>query len=180
MSCPQLLKAKNAHSIIMSENPKYLADASLAKLAKWLRLLGYDTIVFPHEAGRAMMDLACAENRIILTRRQDMLERQFSGQLYFVANKYIDSQLKEVISRFSLIIEKQKIFRICLKCNEGLFPAAKEDVRHLVPPYVFANCSEFNRCPRCQSIYWTGTHQYNALQFLEKLSIYPQHRTMDT
>ena len=158
----------------MSGYPKYLTDASLAKLAKWLRLLGYDTVVFSREAGRDLLRRADAEKRIVLTKRQDMVERQFSGELYFVAGKDIGSQLKEVIGKFSLRIEKQKIFQICLTCNKNLFPVPKEDVWNLVPPYVFANCSEYNKCPRCQSIYWTGTHQRNALQFLEKLSISPQ------
>jgi uncharacterized protein len=158
----------------MPENPKYLTDATLAKLAKWLRLLGYDTVVFLREAGREMLNLACAEKRIVLTKRQDMLERQFSGELYLVAGKDIGSQIKEVINEFSLIIEKQKIFRICLTCNERLFPIAKEEARDLVPPYVFANCSEYNKCPHCLRIYWAGTHGRNALQFLEKFSVRPQ------
>ncbi len=131
----------------MSENKKFLTDASLAKLAKWLRLLGYDTIVFPRTAGRDLLNLACTEKRIALTRRRDMLDRQFSGELYFVAGIDIESQLAEVIAKFSLTIDQKKIFRICLKCNERLFPVRKEDVYDLVPSYVFANCSEYNKCP---------------------------------
>jgi uncharacterized protein with PIN domain len=162
------------HPLKRAENPKYLTDGTLAKLAKWLRLLGFDTIIYPREAGREMLNLANSEKRIVLTRRQDMLERQFSGQLYFVTGIDISSQLKEVITKFSLTIEKEKIFSICLKCNDRLFPVKKEDVYDLVPSYVFANCSKYNKCPRCQRIYWTGTHQRNSLQFLEKLSIFPQ------
>ena len=152
----------------MSDDLKYLADATLAKLAKWLRLLGYDTKVFKREAGREMLRLAVAEKRIVLTRRHDLLERQFSGNLYFVTAKETGCQLQEVTAQFSLVIDKQKMFQICLKCNERLFAIAKEEVRDLVPPYVFANCTEYNKCPSCQCIYWAGTHQRNALQFLEK------------
>jgi uncharacterized protein len=158
----------------MSENPKYLTDGTLAKLAKWLRLLGFDTIIYPREAGRKMLNLAYSEKRIVLTRRLDMLERQYSGQLHFVAAIDIGSQIKDVITKFTLTIEKKEMFSICLKCNDRLFPVAKEDVYDLVPLYVFANCSEYNKCPSCLRIYWTGTHQRNALQFLEKLSIFPQ------
>jgi len=57
------------------EKLRFLTDASLARLAKWLRLLGYDTAVFPKEAGRAMLRRADAEARIVLTRRRDMIER---------------------------------------------------------------------------------------------------------
>jgi uncharacterized protein len=164
----------------MSENRKYLTDASLAGLAKWLRLLGFDTIVFPSIVGREMLNLACAEKRIVLTRRQDMLERQFRGELYIVESIDVGNQLKEVITRFSLILDKQKMFRICLQCNEKLFEVAKEEVHDLVPVYVFVTCSEYNKCPSCSRIYWAGTHLRNALQFLEKLSIYPHPKSMDT
>ena len=157
----------------MSEGRKYITDNSLAKLAKWLRLMGYDTTVFPREAGRELLRRADAENRIVLSRRQDLLERQFSGRLYLVKGNGVGSQLREVIADFSLTIEKKKMFQICLRCNEKLIPKAKEAVRDLVPPYVFENCDEYNGCPRCLSIYWAGTHQRNSLQFLEKLSIIP-------
>jgi uncharacterized protein with PIN domain len=157
----------------MSESPKYITDNTLAKLAKWLRLLGYDTAVFPRKAGREMLQLADAEQRIVLSRRQDLLERQFSGRLYLVQGNDVGSQLREVMADFSLTIEKKKMFQICLRCNEKLIPTAKEAVRDLVPPYVFENCDEYDGCPRCLSIYWAGTHQRNSLQFLEKLSIIP-------
>lgn len=58
---------------------KFIVDASLAGLAKWLRLLGYDTVIYPKQAGRPMMSRAQSEARILLTRRRDMMERQFSG-----------------------------------------------------------------------------------------------------
>ena len=157
----------------MSENEKYLTDATLARLAKWLRMLGYDTAVFTRVAGREMLRLADAEQRIVLTRRQDMRQRQFSGILYLVSSKDTGSQLKEVITNFSLKIEKKRMFQICLKCNARLLSIEKEEVRDFVPLYVFANYSEFTWCPHCRSIYWPGTHQRNSLQFLEKLSIVP-------
>jgi uncharacterized protein len=155
----------------MSDDIKFIADGTLARLAKWLRLVGYDTVVYPHTAGRAMLRIADAEKRIVLTRRQDMPERQFSGILYLLTSQDIGGQLSDIIKKFSLKIDKQKMFSICLKCNEKLIGVAKEDVRDLVPPYVFANYNEYNKCPSCQSIYWAGTHQRNAMQFLEKLSI---------
>jgi uncharacterized protein len=157
----------------MLKNKKYLTDATLARLAKWLRLLGYDTVVFTRVAGREMLRLAEAQQRVVLTKRQDMLERQFSGMLYLVSAKDTGSQLQEIMTKFSLEIEKKRMFQICLKCNEELLSMEKEEVRDLVPAYVIANYSEFTRCPHCQSIYWPGTHQRNFLQLLEKLSIVP-------
>jgi uncharacterized protein len=152
----------------MSYNPRFIADATLARLAKWLRLLGYDTAIYSGKAGRPMLRVADNEKRIVLTRRHDMQERQFSGILYLVAGKDIDAQLREVLERFSLSINQHKMFTICLKCNEKLIPMNREEVRDLVPPYVFANCNIYTRCPSCQSIYWAGTHQRNALYSLER------------
>ncbi|MEQ8203703.1 MAG: Mut7-C RNAse domain-containing protein, partial [Smithellaceae bacterium] len=86
----------------MPEDPKYLTDGALSKLAKWLRIIGYDAIVYPREAGRDMLNLAVAEKRIVLTRRRDMLKRQFSGQLYLIQGVNVGSQLKEVIAEFAL------------------------------------------------------------------------------
>jgi hypothetical protein len=152
----------------MSDNPRFIADATLAKLAKWLRLLGYDTIVYPGKAGRPMLRVADVEKRIVLTRRHDMQERQFSGLLYLVAGKDIAVQLSEVLGRFSLSINQREMFSICLKCNEKLIGVAREEVRDLVPPYVLENCNTYTKCPSCQSIYWAGTHQRNVLQSLKK------------
>jgi uncharacterized protein len=151
-----------------SENFKFITDASLAKLAMWLRLLGYDTAVFTRKAGREMLRQADKEGRIALTRRRDMIERQFSGTLFLITDVMVGRQINAVIEKFSLKIDRQKMFGICLKCNEKLNPVEKEEVRDLVPPFVFANCDKYNQCPRCGKIYWMGTHQRNALMFIKK------------
>lgn len=151
-----------------SESPKFITDASLAALAKWLRILGYDTVVFPKEAGRQMLRQAFAEDRIVLTRRQDMTERQFSGVLFIITDMKTGGQLNAVLEKFSLKIDRQKMFGICLGCNQRLVPVRKEEVRDFVPFYVFENCDQYNRCSQCKKIYWMGTHTDNALRFMEK------------
>ena len=150
------------------ENSKFIVDASLGRLAKWMRLLGYDTVVFLKEAGRAILRLAVEENRIVLTRRADMIERQFSGTLFLITDVIVGKQLHAVIENFSLKVDRQKMFTICLECNEKLVDMEKEDVRDLVPPYVFENCSQYHQCPRCRKIYWMGTHPGNALRFMKQ------------
>jgi uncharacterized protein len=161
-------KYQNNINSLLSEDFKFITDASLGRLAKWLRLFGYDTVVFPNQAGRKMLRQADAEGRIVLTRRRDMTQRQFSGHLFLITGVDIASQLNDVISKYSLKINKQKIFGICLKCNEKLYPVVREEVRDLVPPFVFENCTEYNQCPHCHNVYWDGTHQRNALEFMKK------------
>jgi len=97
-----------------------------------------------------------------------MLERQFSGRLYLVTGNDVAAQLREVLERFSTSINPEKMFSLCLKCNEKLINVTKEEVRDLVPPYVWENCSSYTKCQKCQSIYWAGTHQRNSLHSLEK------------
>ncbi len=159
---------KNNFSSPSTEDLKFLTDASLARLAKWLRILGFDTTVYPQEAGRPMLRIADQEKRIVLTRRQDMTERQFAGTLFLITDVVVGKQLKSVIEKFSLKIDRERMFRICLECNEALKPVMREEVRDLVPPYVFENCEQYNRCSRCGKIYWMGTHPRNALRFMER------------
>jgi len=155
----------------MSADPKFITDASLAGLAKWLRLLGYDTVVYEKEAGRPMMRQAQCQARILLTRRRDMMERQFTGRLLLLPEAGVGGQLFFVISKLSLKINKEKMHTLCVRCNEPVLPVEKETIRDQVPQFVLENCSHFNQCKKCRKIYWQGTHQRNALQFLEKNNI---------
>jgi len=152
----------------LSGESKFITDASLVRLAKWLRLLGYDTVVFPSEAGRNLLRQADSEGRIVLTRRRDMAERQFSGTLFLITDMTVGRQLNAVIESFSLNIDRERMFGICMECNQKLQPVTREDVRDVVPRYIFENCDRYNQCPGCKRIYWMGTHPRNALRFMER------------
>ena len=133
-----------------------------------MRLLGYDTVVFPEEAGREMLRLAAAEEQNCSYQKKRYDRAPIFRRLFLITDIDVGNQLNDVIEKFSLKIDRQKMFGICLECNEKLNPVDREDVRDLVPPFVFENCTEYNQCPRCLKIYWTGTHQRNALRFMEK------------
>ena len=151
----------------MTAPPKFITDASLTGLAKWLRLLGYDTVVYSGKAGRPMMRQAQEQNRIVLTRRRDMLKRQFSGEIFLLPAAGTGPQLGFVIRKLSLKINYDNMYRICLICNSKLHPAARGEVYDQVPPFVYENYDRYNRCDRCGKVYWPGTHIRNALRFLK-------------
>jgi len=90
-----------------------------------MRLLGYDTVVYSKEAGREMLRQADAEGRIVLTRRRDMVGRQFSGILFLVTDVIVSKQLKAVIEKYFLKVDREKMFSICLECNRKLHSIEK-------------------------------------------------------
>lgn len=163
-----ILRNRNNIKSPWSGEFRFITDASLAGLARWLRITGYDTTVFDQEAGRNLLRMAEKEGRVVLTRRRDMMDRQFSGTLFLITDIEVGRQLKSVVEKFSLRIEKQKMFGICLECNAKLHPVDREAIRDVVPSYVFENCLKYTQCPHCGKIYWMGTHPRNALRFMEQ------------
>jgi len=148
---------------------KFLADSSLGRLSRWLRILGYDTVYWRGEADRAFLRKAEKEGRAVLTRRKDVLARQHPGIVLFVESDRVEDQLIEILGKLDLKPQPENIFTRCLHCNESLNEASPEEVRSLVPDYVFRTQREFRVCPKCGGVYWPGTHRERAMKTLGKL-----------
>jgi len=137
---------------------KFIADNMLGKLAKYLRMMGYDTVFPPPVSERDLINLSEDENRVILTRNS-MFIRDFKPENYlFIKSQHFSEQLIQVIKKFSLEINTDKFFTLCLICNEHLFRLSKEEVKEKVPENVYLNFKEFRQCPSCSRIYWHGGH----------------------
>ncbi len=147
---------------------KFLTDRSLGRLAKWLRLLGYDTESYPGDADRSFLNRARSEGRVALTRKRSLGKRQFMGEMLILEADLVEDQLREVISHFSLEQQEGHAFSRCLKCNERLVHVDKENVKKRVPAYTFETFGQFMTCPRCGSAYWPGTHKERAEDFIRK------------
>ena len=141
---------------------KFITDANLGKLAKWLRILGYDTVFYAGDADRNFLRKAESEERVVLTRRKDMEGRQFSGQLVMIHSDQVEIQMREVMDKLHILPDSDRLFSICLRCNELLLKVGREDVSGLVPDHVYVGHTEFHMCPRCKRIFWPGTHMDNA------------------
>jgi hypothetical protein len=120
----------------------------VGKLAKWLRMMGYDTLFFNGSDDSAMIAAALAEGRVILTRDTGIVKRRLvtSGKLKAV-----------LIAALKLDIHFRP-FSICLECNRILVERSREEAREWVPPYVFKTQNQYMECPACHRIYWRGTH----------------------
>lgn len=137
---------------------RFLADTMLGKLAKWLRILGYDVLYARDLDDHALLALARAEGRTLLTRDEE-LARRSRGIL--ISSDDWREQLRELSKLIRL--EKERLFSRCLECNTPLEQVKREEVADRVSPYLLASQAEFGRCPRCQRIYWKGTHFASAL-----------------
>ena len=140
------------------EGIKFIADRMLGRLAKWLRILGYDTSYFKGEKRSDLVIWSLREERIILSRDSHLGKRQGFGRL-ILGSDMVEEQLKKVIEYFSLRIDTSKVFTRCVICNRLLEKIPKSDVKDKVPFYVFETQDKFMSCRNCQKIYWQGTHR---------------------
>lgn len=150
---------------------KFIADSNVGKLAKWLRMMGYDTQFFEGSSDSQMVAAALAENRVILTRNTQIMRRRLvtSGQLkaILIQSDEPERQIRQVIDALKLDCQFQP-FSICLECNQPLVERSREQVKDLVPPYVFQTQNQYMECPACHRIYWRGTHWQAMTKNLEK------------
>jgi uncharacterized protein with PIN domain len=145
----------------MDPAPKFIVDNNVGRLAKWLRVLGFDTLFINPIADEDLLEIARREGRIIVTKDTAFLRRRevMDGRLKVVFVRSNDrlGQLREVIAALNLPVA-DRWFSRCLACNAPLKPVAKAEVAHEVPPYVYATQNGFQRCPGCGRVYWPGTH----------------------
>jgi hypothetical protein len=147
-------------------SPKFVADHMLGSLARWLRMMGYDTVYNKELDDQSIVKLARAENRFVLTRDKE-LGKEPGALLIELDN--LDSQLKAVTARYGLKFNDDMIR--CSTCNGELHDLAKEEAKGSVPEGAFTNNDRFWKCSKCGKIYWKGTHWNGIMERLKKLSL---------
>lgn len=152
--------------VLTRSEMKFIADAMLGRLARWLRILGFDTLYYPDIRDSELLKLALREQRCILTRDTHFLKMKNARSICFVyANDPLE-QVKEVLDAFG----RQPGPGRCARCNGILSPVdGKERVKDRVPEYVFLQCSRFLRCLSCGHVYWEGTHLRRFRAMLERV-----------
>lgn len=134
---------------------RFVVDAMLGKLARWLRILGYDTLYYPSIEDHRLIELADKSGRVLLTADRELMKYR-RAEKFLISSDAWREQLREVTSAFPP--PDQGLFSRCLECNSALEEVDRETVRGEVPPHVYEEQREFARCPRCNKVYWWGTH----------------------
>jgi len=150
-----------------SLNLKFIADCHLGKLAKYLRIMGIDTLFFPHIEDDDLIIIANDEDRIIITRDRDLSQRKNAPTL-FLEPTDTKAQLKTLIDYYELK-EHPVPFRRCIVCNTPLQVIEKEKIIDRLPEKVKKYFDYFEYCPTCDRIYWQGDHYKHMMEFLEEV-----------
>lgn len=144
--------------IAKPEKLLFLADVNLGKLAKLLRLAGFDTAYRNDASDSHLIEQMQEEHRILLTRDRKLLMRNAVKTGYLPRSDDPTEQLEEVFKRFDLFDEVQPYTR-CVNCNGVLENVSKESVLDQLEPLTKKYFNEFSKCPKCGQVYWKGSHR---------------------
>ncbi len=139
----------------MDDTVRFVADAMLGKLARWLRILGYDTLYDTSWDDLELARISRAEGRILLTRDVPLSKRR-GIQTLLIQSEQPREQLRQVFHHLHL--HDALAYSRCPVCNESLKSVPPDAVRDRLPKFVLANHDSFRECPQCGRIYWPGTH----------------------
>jgi uncharacterized protein with PIN domain len=148
--------------------PKFIVDEHLGKLARYLRMLGFDTLYKNNYNGGELIEISLREKRAILTKDRNVLKRSEVTHGYFVRGLDVENQVREIIKRFDLKKEINEFSR-CMECNGLLQSVKKETIIDQIPPKVANWQDTFFKCSKCNKIYWQGTHHQKMNSFIQSL-----------
>lgn len=146
-----------------SDQVRFLADVMLGKLARWLRVLGWDAEYCKNKSTEELLARATGEDRILLTRKQ--LEHK---SLVFIESEILEEQLDQLEKLFKVIADARPFTR-CIECNRLLEEADKKDVKGRVPFFTYSTQERFYACAGCGKVYWPGSHHRAMLRKVNKL-----------
>ena len=146
----------------------FIADVHLGKLARLLRLLGFDTLYRNDFTKQELVSTSNGEERILLSRDGSFVKRG-SARYFIVASEDPMVQLKEVATQFGFK-EQLLPFTRCMACNGLLESVPKESVAPLLEPNTLGYYTEFWRCTNCGRVYWKGSHYEKMLKTVELIN----------
>ncbi len=147
----------------------FIVDTALGKLAKWLRILGYDTVYWRADDPAGILHRAHDEGRTLVTRDTKLFKIKGSLEALLIREDNPFRQLREVVRHFPISVSQGMLFSRCLACNAPLEQIDAEEAKGQVPDHIYHIHQEFSRCPVCRKIYWAGTHSGQMTRVVERL-----------
>ena len=147
---------------------RFVVDAHLGGLAKYLRLAGFDTL-FPRQCSDSeLAKLASREGRVLLSRDRDLLKRRIVTHGCYVRAQKPRNQLREVLSRLDLA-NAMAPFSRCLRCNAKIEELASNSAASPLARALSENHTRFWQCPQCSRVYWRGSHFRHMQRLLNEI-----------
>jgi uncharacterized protein with PIN domain len=148
--------------------PRFLCDAMLGSLCRWLRFFGFDSEYAGVEADDSVIgSRAEVEGRWLLTADRELASR--GPRTLLVRSIDLEDQLVEVLGRLRLDPRPDLDGSRCSFCNGELSEQTRDQVADDVPPYVLRTAERFKRCERCRRVFWPGTHGETILARMERV-----------
>jgi len=154
----------------LPHHPRFVVDSMLGHVARWLRLLGYDTLYYRNIADWKILKVAEEEDRIILTRDLGLFRRARKRGLraFYVEDPSIEKVLAYLSARYGIRLEFDKHDTRCPECNTPLrYTTSIEEISPRVSKDIVLKYREFWICPHCGKVYWQGRHWKSINQVLE-------------
>jgi uncharacterized protein with PIN domain len=149
-------------------DPRFVVDVNLGRLARLLRVLGFDAWWSSAADDQTLTDISVAEKRILLTRDRGLLKRRAITHGLFVHSEQPEEQTLEVVRRLDLRDRLAPLTR-CVRCNGRLATVTKEEVIDQLEPLTRRYYNDFNRCGGCGRVYWPGSHHVGLVGLVERL-----------
>jgi uncharacterized protein with PIN domain len=157
------------------EPRRFVLDGHLGRLARYLRLLGFDSRYDRNAPDAVLARLSADEDRILLTRDRGLLKRSIVRHGYLVRDDDPGQQLREVVARYALA-PRATPFSRCVRCNGTIRPVEKAEVEERLAgePRTLRYFQDFGRCEGCGAIYWPGSHYERMSRLLDEV-LHPGH-----
>jgi uncharacterized protein len=146
----------------------FVVDCMLGKLAKWLKVLGFDVLYFSRAEDDDLLAMARKDGRTLLSRDHALLGRARGLPKLLIESERWPDQVRQVLDHFELHDDVRPYSR-CLTCNAVLKPLPKPQAANLVPASVLEHADSFALCPSCGRVYWPGTHFDDMAAKLDKI-----------
>ncbi len=151
--------------------PRFLADATVMRLGKWLRILGYDTVSCGGDSEQDLFRRAAQEGRTVLSRKRKWRSgAERHPGLVILSRERAGDQLHELLERFVILPDPRRFLTRCVRCNTLLEAVPKDRVAESLPVHIRESVGQFHRCPGCGKVYWPGSHPGRMRQFLRRRS----------